>query len=42
VSILLSDGIRLYANPGRAPILLERASDGTMAEMNARYTRART
>jgi dihydrofolate reductase len=37
VPILLGDGTRLYDNPGGDPILLERASDGTMAEVNVRY-----
>jgi len=39
--ILLGDGIRLYDNPGSEPILLERASDETMPEVNVRYRPAR-
>ena len=35
--ILLGDGIRLYDNPASEPILLERASDGTMSEVNLRF-----
>ena len=37
--ILLGDGIRLYDNPSSEPILLERSSDGRMAEVNVRFYR---
>jgi dihydrofolate reductase len=37
VPILLGEGKRLYDNPGGDPIHLERAADGTMAELNMRY-----
>jgi dihydrofolate reductase len=39
--ILLGGGIRLYDNPGSEPVLLERASDGTMPEINLRYRPSR-
>jgi dihydrofolate reductase len=39
--ILLGDGIRLYDNLSNEPILLERARDGTMPEVNVRYRSVR-
>ncbi|MFI1194335.1 hypothetical protein ACH4T9_13915 [Micromonospora sp. NPDC020750] len=37
-SVLLGEGIRLYANPGGAPIRLYRAGDGDpTAVVNVRY-----